>query len=51
MPVTILVVGDHGVVRRALRGWLEITFPGCHVIEADENFVIVTDPDFEPYYD
>jgi DNA-binding NarL/FixJ family response regulator len=34
MPVTMLVVGDHGVVRGALRGWLEITFPGCHVMEA-----------------
>jgi DNA-binding NarL/FixJ family response regulator len=37
MPVTILIVGDHGVVRRALRGWLEITFPGCHVVEAVSN--------------
>jgi CheY-like chemotaxis protein len=34
MPATILVVGDHCAVRRALRGWLEITFRGCRVIEA-----------------
>ena len=37
MPVTIMVVGDHGQVRRALGGWLEITFPGCHVIESNSG--------------
>lgn len=34
MPTTILIVEDHDVLRRALRRWLEIMFPKCHIIEA-----------------
>jgi NarL family two-component system response regulator LiaR len=34
MPGTILLVGDHGAMRQALRGCLEITFPNCCVCEA-----------------
>lgn len=34
MSATILIVEDHEAMRQALRGWLEITFPGCRVIEA-----------------
>jgi CheY-like chemotaxis protein len=37
MSATILIVGDHDFTRRALRGWLEITFPGCHVVEATDE--------------
>jgi NarL family two-component system response regulator LiaR len=34
MSATILIVEDHEAMRQALRGWLEITFPACRVIEA-----------------
>jgi len=34
MPATILIVEDHDAVRRSLRGWLEVEFPQCRVIEA-----------------
>ena len=34
MPRTILIVKNHDVVRRLLRGWLEGEFPQCRVIEA-----------------
>lgn len=31
---TILLVEDHTVLRRTLRGWLETQLPGCHILEA-----------------
>jgi DNA-binding NarL/FixJ family response regulator len=34
MLATILVVEDHGAVRRSLRDWLLVEFPRCRVIEA-----------------
>ena len=34
MPATILIVEDHGDVRKALRDWLETEFRQCRVIEA-----------------
>lgn len=34
MSTTILIVEDHDAVRRSLRDWLEVEFPGCRVIEA-----------------
>lgn len=34
MEATILVVEDHDGVRRSLRDWLEVAFPGCRVVEA-----------------
>ena len=34
MQATILVVEDHDAVRRSLRDWLEVAFPGCRVVEA-----------------
>jgi CheY-like chemotaxis protein len=36
MSVTILVVGYHDLMRQAVRGWLERTFAGCHVVEATD---------------
>jgi two-component system, NarL family, response regulator LiaR len=30
----ILIVEAHTLLRQALRGWLEVTFPGCQVFEA-----------------
>ena len=34
MSPTILIVEDHGAVRRSLRDWLEAEFPQCDVVEA-----------------
>ncbi|MFN8459296.1 MAG: response regulator transcription factor [Anaerolineae bacterium] len=34
MSVTILLVEDHHVLRRTLRGWLEVQLPGCQILEA-----------------
>jgi two-component system response regulator NreC len=34
MTTKFLIVEAHGVLRRALRGWLETKFPGCHIVEA-----------------
>ena len=34
MPITILIVEDHDLVRKALGEWVAAKFPGCHVIEA-----------------
>ncbi len=34
MGEVILVVGDHYAVRKALREWLEMTFPQYRVVEA-----------------
>jgi DNA-binding NarL/FixJ family response regulator len=37
MPTTILIVEDHDLLRQALRTWLEIAFPKCHIIEATKE--------------
>jgi CheY-like chemotaxis protein len=42
MRTTILIVEAHTVLRRALRGWLEITFPGYQVIEAASGNEAIT---------
>lgn len=34
MTVTILLVDDHEIFRKALRDWLGIVFPETHVLEA-----------------
>lgn len=34
MTTKFLIVEAHSVLRRALRGWLETRFPGCHIVEA-----------------
>jgi DNA-binding NarL/FixJ family response regulator len=34
VSVTILIVEDHHVLRRTLRGWLETQLPGCSILEA-----------------
>ncbi len=34
MPTAILIVEDHDDVRRALRDWLALEFPQCHVLVA-----------------
>ena len=50
MSATILIVEDHEAMRQALRGWLEITFPGCCVIEAaDGKEAIVMAEAFSPH--
>lgn len=44
MSATILIAEDHNFLRRALRGWLEIKFPGCIVLEAvsGEEAIVLT---------
>jgi DNA-binding NarL/FixJ family response regulator len=42
MPITILIVEDHDLVRKALREWVAAKFPGCHVIEATSGEEAIT---------
>ncbi|MFN8456119.1 MAG: response regulator transcription factor [Anaerolineae bacterium] len=42
MSATILIVDNYKLMRQALREWLRVEFPGCHVIEAANGEEAVT---------
>jgi DNA-binding NarL/FixJ family response regulator len=42
MSITLLIVDDHDFMRKALREWLGVEFPGCHVIEAASGEEAIT---------
>lgn len=47
MSATILIVEDHHVLRRTLRGWLEAQLPGYRILEAatGEEAILVAQND------